>query len=79
MLADPHALTLVLGQQTAQQPLPETVPNPKESFLALCAESESALSKAEMYAEVANNLDLPTLEKRCPTGFGTFAARLRAI
>ncbi len=78
ILADPRALSKVLGCNVQQQPDPETIKaqTAKARCVELLGESQSGLRPREMYAEVLQTADLETLGKRCKRGFQPFAERV---
>ncbi len=79
MLADEIALSMVLGNLVQTQPSPEELYEPKVACATLLLQSDCGLSQREMYARLANQIDLDQLASRCPKGFGVFAERLRAL
>jgi hypothetical protein len=79
MLADERALSSVLGINVPVQPSPEDHAHPKVACAELFNHSTCGLSPRELYAKLAEVIDLPRLEKRCPKGYGVFAARLRKL
>jgi hypothetical protein len=79
MLADEKALTTVLGTAVSRQPEPEGIVDPKEICGELLERSACSLRQTEMYAAIAEVVDIAVLEKRCPKGFASFAQRVRAL
>ena len=79
MLADEQALSVVLSVAVNTQPSPEQIVDPKSLCAALLEQSRCQSSQREMYAKVAELIDLGRLEQRCPIGFGRFAERLRSL
>lgn len=79
MLADEKALASVLGMNVPTQPAPEDNRNPKSVCASLLGQSKYGLWKREMYAKIAEVVDVVRLQERCPKGFGVFAARLRSL
>ena len=79
MLADESALTKVLEFSVNRQSDPETIRNPKEAFRNLKEQMRVQRNPAEMYSEIAQLMNLETLEMRCPDGFVPFAERVRAL
>lgn len=79
MLADEQTLTSVQGCVVNQLPAPETIRSPKERCANLLEDSENRMSQSEMYAKIAERVDLDLLAQRCPCGFGVFSARVRAV
>jgi hypothetical protein len=79
MLADEQALCAVLSVPVNTQPSPEHIVDPKSVCAALLEQSGCHLSQRELYAKVAEQLDVGQLEQRCPIGFGSFAERLRSL
>ena len=77
MLADEKALTEVLGYPVARQPDPEKITDPKSVCHSLLDGAEQDMKPAEMYASVAEIIDLHVLESRCRKGFAPFAQRVR--
>jgi hypothetical protein len=79
MLADERALTTVLGCPIDRPPAPESLTNPKQYCKRLLEATGGQLSQSEMYAKLAEVIDLAMLEDRCPKGFAPFAARVRQL
>lgn len=79
MLADESALTSVLGYEVNRRPDPETIHQPKEDCAALLEDSPNDMAQSEMYAGIADQVDLGILSQRCPLGFGPFSTRVRAV
>ncbi|MEX2175431.1 MAG: DUF4276 family protein [Pirellulaceae bacterium] len=79
MLADEKALSAALGRVVPCQPSPEDNRDPKADCATLLKQSNCGLRQRELYAQVAQRVDLEVLAKRCPQGFGGFAAQLRAL
>jgi hypothetical protein len=79
MLADEGALTTVLGYSVTCQPDPESTRDPKQTVYELRSQTSVDLSLPELYAGVADEINLDLLEKRCRRGFGPFAERVRAL
>jgi hypothetical protein len=79
MLADEKALTTILGMAVSRQPEPESTVDPKGICGGLLQTSACSLRQTEMYAAIAEVVDIAVLEKRCPKGFAPFAQRVRAL
>jgi len=79
MLADEQALSQVLGYTIPTQPNPEKANDPKQKCKKLHDESNSAISLRDMYAAIANLIDIDTLSNRCPKGFKPFAQKVKKI
>lgn len=79
MLADEKALTIVLGRTINRQPKTESIADPKSICTKLLEEAGVALRASDMYAQIADVVDLQTLETRCPQGFALFAQRVRQL
>ncbi|QDT47331.1 hypothetical protein Pan258_13640 [Symmachiella dynata] len=79
MLTDEKALTKVLGVQVNRQSDPENNANPKQTCRGLLDQCNDELSQTEMYARVAQEVDLDLLKGRCPRGFAAFAQRVEAL
>lgn len=79
MLADETALSAVLSRQVPREPDPERVKDAKRVCTALRDEAGTDMSLAELYAALAERIDLDVLVGRCPLGFEPFAGRLRAM
>ena len=79
MLADEKALTSVLGCNVTRQPQRETIVDPKRVCRDLFNESERSLSPREMYAEIAEHIDIAVLKDRCQKGFTPFAQRVASL
>jgi len=79
MLADEGALTGVLGYQIGRRPNPENIRDPKAVCVHLLADSPARMTQTEMYARIANQVDVTVLSARCPSGFGPFAARVGRV
>jgi len=78
ILADEKALSKVLQVTVQTLPAPEENPDPKETCKQLLDEHQSTLGLANLYAAVAEQIQVDTLEKKCPRGFAPFAKRVRA-
>ncbi len=79
MLADEKAMTEVLGAGVSRQPEPERIVDPKSVCGGLLDRSDCSLRQTQMYAAIADVVDVAVLEARCPGGFGPFAERVRAL
>ena len=79
MLADEIALTRVVGETIQRQSDPESIRNPKRVCEEIRNSAPTNLGLSEMYAQVAETVDLEVLEERCPLGFAPFAERTRAL
>ncbi|MDB5293218.1 MAG: hypothetical protein JWL69_4459 [Phycisphaerales bacterium] len=79
MLADEQALSKVLGKTIHRLPDPETTRDAKQVCINLRGAPGGTAGLAEMYGEIAVHVNLTVLEQRCPTGFGTFADRVRTL
>jgi hypothetical protein len=79
MLTDEKALTEVLGTQISAQQNPEEMKDPKRIFGDLSNQASFSEGMAAAYARIASRTDLILLEKRCPSGFKTFADRARTL
>ena len=79
MLADEQALTKVLGYTIPTQPDPETENNPKQKCKELRDNSNKTIAQREMYAEIANQINIEILSARCPKGFKPFAENAKNI
>ncbi len=79
MLADEHTLTSVLGRPVDRQPEPEKLKDPKGVCAELRDASKGNLAQSEMYAQIAEFIEFPVLEERCPRGFAPFAAHVRRL
>lgn len=79
MLADEQALTRVLGCDVPTQRSPEEMSNTKGVCTQLLNKSRMAMSQSELYAFVAHEADISTLEQRCSKGFAPFAQRVRSL
>lgn len=79
MLADDKALTNVLGLTVSRQPDPESIVDPKGVCRGLLDESDCSFRQTEMYAAIAEVVDIAALEARCPKGFASFAQRVRGL
>ncbi|MBN2133476.1 MAG: DUF4276 family protein [Sedimentisphaerales bacterium] len=79
LLADEGTLTKVLGYQVNKQPDPERIRGPKAICADLLTCSPNRMTQTEMYARVANQIDITVLSARCPSGFAPFAARAGRI
>ncbi|MBA2431924.1 MAG: DUF4276 family protein [Chthoniobacterales bacterium] len=79
MLADEVALTKVLNFPINCQPDPETIRHPKRALGSIHERIEEAQTAAAIYSEIADHINLDTLETRCPKGFAPFAQRVRAL
>lgn len=79
MLADETALTDVLGCPVDRQAEPETIRDPKQVCASLLTNSQNQMAQSEMYARVAQRLDVAVLVSRCPSGFRPFAERVGKV
>lgn len=79
MLADEIALSAVLRQAVSTQPSPEDLADPKGRCAELLEMSGGVLSQRDFYSRLAIEINLTSLENRCPKGFGTFAPLLRTL
>ena len=79
MLVDEKTLTDVLGYRVDRQPDPETIRDPKVVCTALLESSPASPTQRQMYAQIADEVDLDVLCKRCPSGFAPFASSVRRI
>lgn len=78
-LADEQGLSRVLGTEIQRQPEPERERNPKDRCQDLVNRSAAIGSLGELYAKLAESLDLDILAERCPQGFAPFAERVRSL
>jgi len=78
MLSDESALTAVLGVQVDAQSAPESLPRPKDRIGKLLAGATEPRRPSDVYALIAEKVDLDLLKRRCPTGFAPFAKRVEA-
>ncbi len=76
MLADEEALTMVLGHTVLTQPEPETIRDPKGVCAGLLGKE---MAQREMYAQIADKIDIVELSSRCPKGFKPFAEHVRRM
>lgn len=72
MLADEHALRIVLGHIVQRQPDPEAIRDGKSFCRKLCETHRFEGKLAELYSRIAENAQIAVLEERCPKGFGVF-------
>lgn len=79
MLADEKTLSEVLGFHVNKQPDPETIHDPKEVCTNLLEKSNIEMAQREMYARVANNIEIDILSERCPRGFLPFSIYVRKV
>jgi hypothetical protein len=79
MRADEKALTNALACKVVRQSEPETIAEPKEIARELFGNSDQRAKPSELYARIANAIDLDVLQSRCPKGFATFAERVRRL
>jgi len=79
MLADEGVLTGVLGYQFGRQRDPENIRDPKAVCAHLLADSSAPMAQTEMYARIANQVDITVLSARCPSGFASFGARVGRV
>lgn len=79
MLADEQALTAALGRQIQRQPAPEGLKDPKQVCKDLHDSGKADMSQTQMYARIAELVDLSLVEQRCPRGFAPFADRMRRL
>jgi hypothetical protein len=77
MLADEAALARVLGGPINRQKDPESIRDPKAVFNDLAKDVD--VDASQLYARVAETVDLAGLRSRCPNGFGPFAERVEAL
>ncbi len=79
MLADERAVSTTLECAVQTQADPEAMHDPKSVCKRLLDDSGSSITQAEMYAKIADQARLETLEQRCPRGFAPFATRVRGL
>jgi hypothetical protein len=79
MLADEKTLTVVLGYTISKQGEPESIRDPKQVCADLLAKSGTRMAQSEMYARVAQRIDMHLLDARCRSGFKPFATYVRNI
>jgi hypothetical protein len=79
MLADEMALTDVLRCPVNRQAEPETIRDPKEVCASLRTNGRNQMAQSEMYAKIAQRVDITVLVSRCPSGFRPFAERVRRV
>lgn len=87
MLADERALSKVLEQTIQTQSDPEklagkkdTGRHPKDVMEQLVAQSEAGYAVFwKAYPTIAAEIDIATLERKCPDGFGAFAEKVRDV
>ncbi|OHB64545.1 MAG: hypothetical protein A2Y77_14085 [Planctomycetes bacterium RBG_13_62_9] len=79
MLADERALTNVLGRRIDRQPEPESIRDPKNVCEDLLANSQNQMAQREIYARIAEEVDVAVLSSRCQTGFRPFAGHVRQV
>lgn len=81
ILADERSLSGVLGMPVEPQDDVERLSDPKQVCRGLLDRSErkGGITPTKMYAQVAQEANLDTLIKRCPTGFAPFERRVRAL
>jgi hypothetical protein len=78
MLADEQALRIALATAVQRQKSPEMIKDPKRICQALRNQSRFA-GLPDLYAAVADAIDVETLIDRCPKGFAPFAQRARQL
>ena len=79
MLADETAVSSATGRTIPRQPDPEGVRDPKTVCREFLEAGTETHTQSEMYVAIAESARLDVLEERCPTGFGPFADRIRAL
>ena len=79
ILADEQALTKALGYAVQRGPNPEAIRDAKSVCDGLLEQSKMAMSRTKLYADVAREADIGTMETRCPKGFVPFAERVRGL
>jgi hypothetical protein len=79
MLADEKVLSDVLGCVVARQSEPETIRDPKQVCAGLLTNGQNQMAQSEMYARIAQRLDVAVLVSRCPSGFRPFAERVTRV
>lgn len=79
MLADERALSEVLGCTVSRQPDPEPIRDPKAVCASLLEGGQNRMAQREMYARVADRIDIQVLLSRCPCGFRPFAERVKRL
>ena len=62
-----------------RQAEPETIRDPKQVCASLLTNSQNQMAQSEMYARVAQRLDVAVLVSRCPSGFRPFAERVGKV
>jgi Domain of unknown function (DUF4276) len=79
LLADEKALTAVLQLAISRQPDPESIAEPKRACIELLNSSDESIRPLEMYAAIAELVDIGILQSRCRRGFAIFADRVRKL
>jgi hypothetical protein len=79
MLADEKALSDVLGHTVMRQSDPESIADPKAVCAGLLEGGQDPMAQSEMYARIADRLDIAVLISRCPSGFRPFAERVQRV
>ncbi len=79
IFADEQALSQVVGRTIQTQQDPEKIADPKKHLRLLLQSEASRPPDAELYSDVAEEIDLERLRLRCPRGFGTFAQRIEEM
>ncbi|MDA1230487.1 MAG: hypothetical protein O2856_06920 [Planctomycetota bacterium] len=78
-LADHAALSKVLGTSIQMQPDPERNNDPKSACQGFTTISTEEIRLRDSYSMMAAIADLDLIKKRCPIGFGVFAARVASL
>jgi len=79
MLADEKALTDVLGEPINRQREPESITDPKQVCKDLLSGSKLTMTQSQMYAELAERIDIHVLSNRCKIGFEPFSMNIQAL
>jgi hypothetical protein len=79
MLADETAVSRALNAPVGRQPDPEGLHDPRGRFEQLRDGAPTGAQLPELYAAIAEHLDVRTLMERCPKGFHRFADRIRGL
>ena len=79
MLTDEKALSKVFGITIRRQPDPEKITDPKKGIDELRDASMVDMRRGELYARIASEAAMESIETRCSKGFAPFAKRVREL
>ncbi len=79
MIADEKALSTVVGANIDRQSDPERNTRPKATCEGILAAHDDPMGQTELYAALAEVINIDLLKGRCSKGFAPFASRVRGL